>query len=130
MNQDIQNEARGYMIKNPDFMVITGKHQTNGILDEYYFPKIIPHLEQEDIEGILSRLRGIGKFFDVTAETKKPIIGHNLLVKLIVLYKDFVEYLPQQFSEFLVKLEKVLPQFYDTKYMASEFAQRPGISGK
>jgi len=77
------------------------------------------------LKKILERLRGLSKFFDVTASSKVPVVGHNLLIKLLMLYKDFVEELPNKYSDLCLKLSEVLPGgFYDTKYMASKIQEK------
>lgn len=122
-------EAKDYMEKNPDFMIINGKHVTNGDLDQSYFPKLIEKLQPEDIDEIVERLRGVGKFLEVTSEAKVPVIGHNLFVKLILLYKDFVEFLPNTYSELIPKLETLIPEFYDTKFICCEIGENKNASG-
>jgi len=123
MNADQIQRAQWFMRKHPEFMTLDFS-ATNGDLDPDYFPKVIKKVSEQDISEIVERLRGIAKFFDVVAETKVPVVGHNLLLKLILLYKQFVEYLPTEFPTFVDKLQRVIPQFYDTKYIAWDLKNR------
>jgi hypothetical protein len=117
MNKERAERAMEYMRLYPDFMTL-GKEFSNGDLNVHFFPKVIPKVEEKDIQEIVARLRGVARVFDVIAQKKIPVVGHNLLIKMIFLYKEFVEFLPKEFSKFRNKLVEVVPQFYDTKYVA------------
>ena len=59
--------------------------------------------------------------FDHIVKTKKPIVGHNMLLDLLHLYKAFYEPLPDSVDEFKQTIHSLFPVIYDTKLMASYF---------
>ena len=53
-------------------------------------------------------------------ESKKLIIGHNMLLDLMYSIRQFVSALPETLDEFKSMLLCIFPQVLDTKLMASQ----------
>jgi len=51
-------------------------------------------------EDMLDSLLGFTRLFKVLVELKKPIVGHNLLLDLMLMYNQFHEQLPSKLSPF------------------------------
>jgi poly(A)-specific ribonuclease len=66
----------------------------------------------------LEQIKGFTRIFEIITEHKKPFIGHNLLFDLLFLQSHF-DYLEQEYKHFKTRLHTLLPEIYDTKYIAS-----------
>jgi hypothetical protein len=51
-------------------------------------------------EDMLDSLLGFSRLFKLLVELKKPIVGHNLLLDLVMMYNQFHEQLPSKSSLF------------------------------
>ncbi|GAM87239.1 hypothetical protein ANO11243_052610 [Dothideomycetidae sp. 11243] len=49
----------------------------------------------------------------------RPIIGHNMFLDLVYLYKTFIGLLPDKVADFAAKLHELFPVIVDTKYLAT-----------
>ncbi|KAF7409761.1 hypothetical protein HZH68_004142 [Vespula germanica] len=79
-------------------------------------------LEREEGEmlnkALLDSYIGFSKVFKLLVELKKPIVGHNILLDLIYMFKLFYKPLPKRYSEFKVEMHRLFPIIYDTKYLS------------
>jgi poly(A)-specific ribonuclease len=48
------------------------------------------------------------------------LVGHNLFIDLIFIYKTFVGTLPDQVTEFNKRIHEIFPKVFDTKYLATQ----------
>uniref|UniRef100_A0A023EY28 Putative polya-specific ribonuclease parn-like domain-containing protein 1 n=1 Tax=Triatoma infestans TaxID=30076 RepID=A0A023EY28_TRIIF len=83
----------------------------------------IYELNKEDpgnIEHLIESLRGFSKLFKLLATSKKPLVGHNLLFDLLIMYNQFYQQLPSNYTTFKSTVHEMFPQIYDTKLMAFE----------
>eukprot|EP01112_Ceratiomyxa_fruticulosa_P003961 TRINITY_DN1428_c0_g1_i1.p1 TRINITY_DN1428_c0_g1~~TRINITY_DN1428_c0_g1_i1.p1 ORF type:complete len:627 (-),score=129.92 TRINITY_DN1428_c0_g1_i1:150-2030(-) len=55
---------------------------------------------------------------DAMLSSKKPVIGHNMLLDLVHLFNNFVSPLPQTLKEFKEKVSNELGPILDTKHLA------------
>jgi poly(A)-specific ribonuclease len=53
-------------------------------------------------------------------ESKKPLIGHNMIYDLGFLFSQFVGPLPNTFKEWATHVEKAFPCLFDTKVLSCE----------
>ena len=53
-------------------------------------------------------------------ESKKPLIGHNMIYDMGFLFNQFVGPLPNTFKEWAEEVETSFPQIYDTKVLSLE----------
>jgi hypothetical protein len=60
----------------------------------------------EEIEGkhrtleetVMHSLLGFSRLFKLLVELKKPIVGHNILLDLMIMYNQFHEQLPSKLN--------------------------------
>lgn len=64
---------------------------------------------------VFNSILGFSKLFKELKQLKKPIVGHNLLLDLIMIYKQFVKPLPSSYEEFKKEIHEIFPVIYDTK---------------
>lgn len=48
-------------------------------------------------EEFLFKLRGFNNIFQLLVDCKKPLVGHNMLFDLAIMYKQFYEPLPRKY---------------------------------
>lgn len=70
---------------------------------------------------------GFSRCFEVLAASGKPVVGHNMLLDLLLLYHQFCEPLPKSFAKFKAGLSTVFPAVYDTKHISLQLRQQ-GVS--
>ncbi|KAJ9597777.1 hypothetical protein L9F63_011385 [Diploptera punctata] len=71
-------------------------------------------------DDMMNSLLGFSRIFNLLLELRKPIVGHNLLLDLMIMYNQFHKPLPSQFGVFKEKIHKLFPVVYDTKYLSFE----------
>lgn len=55
--------------------------------------------ENKSLEAdLMDSLLGFSRLFKLLVELQKPIVGHNLLLDLMIMYNQFHEQLPSKFS--------------------------------
>lgn len=64
---------------------------------------------------VLNSILGFSKLFKEIKKLKKPVIGHNILLDLIMIYKQFIKPLPSSYEEFKKEIHEIFPDIYDTK---------------
>jgi hypothetical protein len=88
-------------------------------------------LEQEEPAAVLAdryvdSRRGFERVLAALAAAKRPLIGHNCMTDLHLLFGQFVGPLPAVYAEFKERLHRLLPVVFDTKHMAAvEGKKRP-----
>lgn len=63
-------------------------------------------------------LLGFTRIFRLIVDAKKPIIGHNMYLDLIVMYQQFENPLPKDYRTFKTEVKRLFPMLYDTKYLS------------
>uniref|UniRef100_A0A1E1XC80 Putative polya-specific ribonuclease parn-like domain-containing protein 1 n=1 Tax=Amblyomma aureolatum TaxID=187763 RepID=A0A1E1XC80_9ACAR len=66
---------------------------------------------------------GFSRCFEALVSSGKPIVGHNMLLDLLMLYNQFCEPLPPSFAKLKAALSAVFPLVYDTKHMSLQIRQ-------
>ncbi|TPX61023.1 hypothetical protein PhCBS80983_g01366 [Powellomyces hirtus] len=66
----------------------------------------------------LNDLIGFRKVFELLSKSKKPIVGHNMMLDLLQTISSFHKRLPDDVREFKSTLANVFPIVYDTKHIA------------
>lgn len=69
-----------------------------------------------DLEDLKSRYRRIQRLLK---NKKSVLIGHNLFLDLIYVYKTFIGPLPDKVEDFNALVHEMFPMVIDTKYMAT-----------
>uniref|UniRef100_A0A023GNP6 Putative polya-specific ribonucle n=1 Tax=Amblyomma triste TaxID=251400 RepID=A0A023GNP6_AMBTT len=72
---------------------------------------------------LVDAVRGFSRCFETLVSSGKPIVGHNMLLDLLMLYNQFCEPLPPTFAELKAALSAVFPLVYDTKHMSLQIRQ-------
>ncbi|XP_049762190.1 pre-piRNA 3'-exonuclease trimmer-like [Schistocerca cancellata] len=75
-------------------------------------------------EDLIHYLLGFSHIFKLLVELKKPIVGHNCLLDLMLLYQQFHDVLPGSYSSFKKKMNELFPNLYDTKHISFELQHR------
>lgn len=106
----------------------------------------------------MDSLLGFSRLFKLLVELQKPIVGHNFLMDLMIMYSQFHEQLPSKFSlyyhcydlhyktlpysnnnnlcisaqlsDFKEKIHRMFPVIYDTKYLSFEIKKIMKREGK
>ncbi|XP_068232790.1 pre-piRNA 3'-exonuclease trimmer-like isoform X2 [Palaemon carinicauda] len=72
------------------------------------------------VKDHIAKLRGFTVIFQQLAKYRKPLIFHNGLLDLMLVYKEFYQDLPESYEEFKSNLHGLFPLIYDTKYIATK----------
>ncbi|XP_052073736.1 poly(A)-specific ribonuclease PNLDC1-like [Mytilus californianus] len=88
-------------------------------------------LEKEEVQSkeqqatlLKNSLVGFTRVFRLLTEAKKPILGHNMLMDLLLYYDKFHKYLPRSYKEFKSEIHKLFPVIIDTKHITN-FLRKP-----
>ncbi|XP_078035715.1 pre-piRNA 3'-exonuclease trimmer isoform X2 [Augochlora pura] len=79
---------------------------------------------------VLDTYEGFSKVFKLLTSLKKPIVGHNILLDLMLMYQQFYKPLPKSYSEFKTIIHSLFPELYDTKHLSHEFTKKMEIEHK
>ena len=71
---------------------------------------------------------GFAKVIRKISESKKVVVGHNMLLDLCHTIQQFVAPLPEEYEEFKLLVNATLPKIVDTKLMASTSPLREEIA--
>lgn len=73
--------------------------------------------------GLLKKISGFSQVIELIIESKKPIVGHTVILDLAHIYQGCIESLPFNISDFIEKLSLYFPNIIDTKILQnSHFA--------
>ncbi|XP_069960246.1 pre-piRNA 3'-exonuclease trimmer isoform X2 [Cherax quadricarinatus] len=74
----------------------------------------------EFIDSIVTNMLGFTTIFRCLADHHKPLVLHNCLLDLMLIYKQFHQNLPPSYEVFKSNLHEMFPLIYDTKFIATE----------
>jgi len=80
--------------------------------------KISPELEDPE-EALFIQEYGFTEIVEILSESKIPIIGHNMIYDVMLLYHQFLGDFPETYEEFTKKWSEAFPMTYDTKLLSS-----------
>ncbi|KAI4461535.1 poly a -specific ribonuclease/target of egr1 member 1 [Holotrichia oblita] len=66
-------------------------------------------------EIVMDNMLGFTKVFRFLIQLKKPLIGHNLLTDIMIMYHRFENPLPKSYNTFKKEIYNLFPIIYDTK---------------
>ncbi|XP_035229207.1 poly(A)-specific ribonuclease PNLDC1-like isoform X2 [Stegodyphus dumicola] len=66
---------------------------------------------------LLEYFLGFTRIFRLMKESKKPIVGHNLFMDLLLIFDHFHRPLPKTYKEFKKELHDVFSVVYDTRHI-------------
>ncbi|NWR43432.1 PNDC1 ribonuclease, partial [Regulus satrapa] len=81
------------------------------------------------IKLILLSARGFTNLFQILVKTKKPLVGHNMLMDLMHLHDKFYRPLPESYEEFKKNIHNLFPVILDTKTV-TKAVQKVRCTGK
>ena len=82
--------------------------------------------EKELAEQLLESMIGFTKVIRHISQARKPIVGHNCLLDLLKIYKQFHSPLPSQYTEFKREINKLFPIIFDTKHICYNMKRKIG----
>lgn len=85
-------------------------------LQEFVLLSKQQNLEEELVDSLL----GFTKVFRLLVSLKKPLVGHNLLSDLLLMYDNFYEPLPESYGMFKKNIHALFPDIFDTKVVYIE----------
>ncbi|XP_022243019.1 pre-piRNA 3'-exonuclease trimmer-like [Limulus polyphemus] len=68
-------------------------------------------------DKMLNKLLGFTRVFRLLKDAKKPLVGHNLLMDLMLMYNQFYKPLPDSYKHFKQEIHRIFPIIFDTKHM-------------
>eukprot|EP01129_Flabellula_baltica_P013883 TRINITY_DN6536_c0_g1_i2.p1 TRINITY_DN6536_c0_g1~~TRINITY_DN6536_c0_g1_i2.p1 ORF type:complete len:335 (+),score=69.84 TRINITY_DN6536_c0_g1_i2:1-1005(+) len=86
-------------------------------MTEEELDEVLKEMEQQVRESVLPEV-GFRRIIDAIIASKKPIVGHNMFLDLILIYNQFIEQLPPSLDEFKEKISSLFPCIIDTRYLA------------
>ncbi|XP_064392825.1 poly(A)-specific ribonuclease PNLDC1-like isoform X2 [Halichondria panicea] len=95
----------------------------------------IGHLNSQQVESVRSAVSeseleeaiGFSKVFQLLVDGKKPLMGHNMLNDLALMYEKFHGPLPEHYDDFKQGIHNLFPVVIDTKNLC--FALRKRLYG-
>lgn len=80
------------------------------------------HADKMDIEIMYEEQLGFTKVIEMLAESRKPLIGHNMMMDMGFIFRQFLSEtgnLPATFADFVKQWKKTFSQqLYDTKVLS------------
>lgn len=76
------------------------------------------------VSALVERNAGFTRLFRHLVELRKPIVLHNCILDLMLMYKQFHKRLPSSYSTFKSEVHALFPLLYDTKFVAEEMRSK------
>ncbi|XP_045122317.1 LOW QUALITY PROTEIN: pre-piRNA 3'-exonuclease trimmer-like [Portunus trituberculatus] len=124
--EDIHSQATLLAALHTSFLELWATLQDGLIVVKKVSNNERARLEEEDpnrtqlIDGIIERNKGFTSLFQVLVELQKPVVVHNGLLDLLLIYKQFHKRLPASYDLFKSEVHRLFPFIYDTKFVAEE----------
>ncbi|KAF9166012.1 hypothetical protein DFQ26_008858 [Actinomortierella ambigua] len=80
-----------------------------------------------DLEKDLKIAGGFREVIDILSESKKPIVGHNIVIDLAYILAQFVGPLPDSMEGYKQMIHATFPTVIDTKYLGAAANDLKGI---
>ncbi|XP_013382568.1 pre-piRNA 3'-exonuclease trimmer [Lingula anatina] len=80
-------------------------------------------------ERMVNLLKGFSRVIDLISNSKKPLIGHNMLLDLMLIHDKFYLPLPDDYLTFKKNIHQLFPCIIDTKHFSSEIRKSVEDSG-
>ena len=77
-------------------------------------------------EQLVSSLLGFTLLFRHLSSSGVPVVGHNCLLDLLLMFRQFEAKLPADYAAFKAELHQLFPVVFDTKHIAHELRSRVG----
>lgn len=79
-------------------------------------------------ENLMNNILGFSQIINLLVEYKKPIVGHNLFLDVLLLHSQFIGPLPKKYSLFKKNVNSLWPMIYDTKHISHEMNRKLSVS--
>ena len=73
---------------------------------------------QFEAETLMEYELGFSRIIEIIINSRKPLIGHNMMLDIMFFYEHFIADLPDSLEEFIHNFSYYFPNIYDTKAMA------------
>ncbi|XP_050409679.1 poly(A)-specific ribonuclease PNLDC1 [Patella vulgata] len=136
-NNSDTNKTNAYLLHTeirtrfPD--VWTHTDEADNIIVEHVTSSRRSELEDLDLDTrkqeeqkLVQAMLGFTRVFRLLQDYQKPIVGHNMLSDLMLVFDKFYKPLPEKFCDFKKELNTVLPRIYDTKHIT--FSAKKGLA--
>ena len=77
-------------------------------------------------EQLISSLLGFTLLFRHLSSSGKPVVGHNCLLDLLLMFGQFERAHPADYTAFKAELHRLFPVVFDTKHICHELRSRVG----
>jgi hypothetical protein len=77
-------------------------------------------------EQLVQSMLGFTKVFRHLGQAGKPLVGHNCLLDLLKMFRQFEGNLPPEYEDFKRDLHKLFPLIFDTKNICYDLKKRAG----
>ncbi|RWS08940.1 poly(A)-specific ribonuclease PARN-like isoform X1 [Dinothrombium tinctorium] len=81
--------------------------------------KITREEKEKQRKQLITETVGFSRIIQCIVASRKPVVGHNLLLDLMHTVRQFLHPLPNTFSEFQAMIKDLFPNLFDTKFIAS-----------
>ncbi|CAG2120203.1 unnamed protein product, partial [Medioppia subpectinata] len=71
--------------------------------------------EHFEKERVIDRMVGFSRVFQCLVDARRPIVGHNMIMDLLLIYHHFYQPLPNKLKAFKTSLHSLFPYIFDTK---------------
>lgn len=78
------------------------------------------------VEQLVDSMLGFTKVLRHLSESGKPIVGHNCLIDLLRIFRQFESDLPTNYQMFKQKIHQLFPIIFDTKNICMDIKKRVG----
>lgn len=78
-------------------------------------------------ENLMNSVLGFSQIINLLVEHKKPIVGHNIFLDVLLLHSQFIGPLPKKYSLFKKTVNNLWPMIYDTKYISHEMSKKLSV---
>jgi len=85
-------------------------------------------LQKKRSQDEIEQTTGLSKIFHLLMQHKKCIVGHNMMLDMIFIFRQFIADLPHTLDEFKSAMAAHFPHIVDTKLMASKTPFKEFIS--
>ncbi|CAH2073510.1 unnamed protein product, partial [Iphiclides podalirius] len=75
-------------------------------------------------ENFIKSVFGFSQVIQLLEHYRKPLVGHNVFLDLILLHNQFIGPLPIAYSSFKKNINSMFPIIFDTKYISNEMSKK------
>ncbi|CDW88855.1 c transferase [Stylonychia lemnae] len=111
MKEEYQTVDRPNIVKDENANDSNPHQQKEGIQDK----NIIQIQLDQEVNTLFNYELGFSRVIQIIIDSKKPIVGHNMMYDAVFIYRHFIGDLPNSFELFARSWLQRFPETYDTK---------------